>query len=34
MATTGRTVPELFAEEGEAAFRAVESRVARRRSHR
>lgn len=26
-AATGRTVPELFAEEGEAAFRAVESRV-------
>ena len=27
VATTGRTVPELFAEKGEAAFRAVESRV-------
>ncbi|HEV3281101.1 MAG TPA: shikimate kinase [Acidimicrobiales bacterium] len=27
VATTGRTVPELFAEEGEAAFRAAESRV-------
>jgi shikimate kinase len=27
MATTGRSVPELFAEEGEAAFRAAESRV-------
>jgi shikimate kinase len=26
-AITGRTVPELFAEEGEAAFRAAESRV-------
>ena len=27
MAGTGRTVPELFAERGEAAFRAEESRV-------
>jgi shikimate kinase len=27
MASTGRTVPELFAAEGEDAFRAVESRV-------
>ena len=27
MAATGRTVPELFAERGEAAFRAEESRV-------
>lgn len=27
VADTGRTVPELFAEEGEAAFRAEESRV-------
>ena len=27
MASTGRTVPELFAERGEAAFRAEESRV-------
>jgi shikimate kinase len=26
-AATGRTVPEIFAEEGEAAFRAEESRV-------
>ncbi len=27
MAETGRTVPEIFAEDGEAAFRAEESRV-------
>lgn len=27
VAATGRTVPELFAEQGEAAFRAEESRV-------
>ncbi len=27
VATTGRTVPELFAQEGEAAFRTVESHV-------
>ena len=27
MAATGRTVPELFAEQGEAAFRAEEARV-------
>jgi shikimate kinase len=27
MAATGRSVPELFAEQGEAAFRAEESRV-------
>jgi shikimate kinase len=27
MAVTGRTVPELFAEQGEAAFRAEEARV-------
>ncbi len=27
MADTGRTVPEIFADEGEAAFRAEESRV-------
>ncbi len=26
---TGRTVPELFAEEGEAVFRAEESKVLR-----
>ena len=27
VADTGRTVPEIFAEDGEAAFRAEESRV-------
>ena len=27
VADTGRTVPELFADEGEAAFRAEEERV-------